>query len=58
MHGWPKPWETAHSAPNPYLEEIKSVAAAFGYTPDEIDELAEEGFSPEELEEFLYCGEL
>lgn len=41
-----------------YLEEIKSVAAAFGYAPGEIDRLSEMGFSPEELEEFLYCGEL
>lgn len=41
-----------------YLEEIKSVAAAFGYAPGEIDRLSEMGFSPEELEEFLYCGDL
>lgn len=41
-----------------YLEEIKSVAMAFGYSPDEIDYLAECGFTPEELEEMLYCGEL
>ena len=41
-----------------YLEEIKSVASAFGYSPEEIERLAREGISPEELEEFLYCGEL
>lgn len=41
-----------------YLEEVKSVAPAFGYAPEEIDRLAEIGFSPEELEDFLYCGEL
>lgn len=45
------------SASGHYLEEIKSVAAAFGYAPEEIDRLAEAGFSPEELEEFLYCGQ-
>ena len=45
------------SASGHYLEEIKSVAAAFGYAPEEIDWLAEAGFSPEELEEFLYCGQ-
>ncbi len=45
------------SASGRYLEEIKSVAAAFGYAPEEIDRLAEAGFSPEELEEFLYCGQ-
>lgn len=46
------------SPPNSYLEEIKSVAMAFGYSPDEIEQLAEIGFTPEELEEMLYCGEL
>lgn len=56
------PWEQqttvpAKTAPS-YLDELKSVAPAFGYTPEEIDMLAAEGFSPEDLEEFLYCGEL
>lgn len=46
------------SKPESYLDEIKSVAMAFGYSPDEIDYLAECGFTPEELEEMLYCGEL
>lgn len=41
-----------------YWDDLKSVAPAFGYTPDDIDALAAEGFSPEELEEFLYCGEI
>ena len=38
-----------------HLDEIKSVAMAYGYTPEEIDRLAKHGFSPEELEEILYC---
>ena len=46
------------SPPRSYLEEIKSVAMAFGYSPEEIDHLTEIGFTPEELEEMLYCGEL
>ena len=41
-----------------YMKEIKAVASAFGYTPEAIDRLAAMGFSAEELEEFLYCGEL
>lgn len=54
------PWEEGvGTAPEKsYLEEIKSVASAFGYAPEEIDRLSGLGFSPEELEEFLYCGEL
>ena len=65
---WQAPfWDTPYRSPwagtgrssasGHYLEEIKSVAAAFGYAPEEIDRLAEAGFSPEELEEFLYCGQ-
>lgn len=48
----------AASKPESYLDEIKSVAMTLGYSPDEIDYLAECGFTPEELEEMLYCGEL
>ena len=46
------------SKKNTYLEDIKAVAASFGYTPDAIDRLADLGFEAEELEEMLYCGEL
>ena len=55
-----RPWEE-RELPAPedsYLEDVKSVASAFGYAPEEIDRLAGLGFSPEELEEFLYGGEL
>ena len=55
-----RPWGEREIPPpeDSYLEEIKSVASAFGYAPEEIDRLAKMGFSPEELEDFLYCGEL
>lgn len=36
-------------------EDLKSVACYYGYSPDDIDRLREEGFSYEELEEALYC---
>lgn len=49
---------SARQAEQTYLDEVKSVAASFGYTPENIDRLTAHGFSPEELEEFLYCGEL
>ena len=55
-----RPWEE-RELPAPedsYLEEVKSVASVFGYAPEEIDRLARLGFSPEELEEFLYGGDL
>ncbi|MGM9618283.1 MAG: class II glutamine amidotransferase [Oscillospiraceae bacterium] len=41
-----------------YLEEIKAVAMSFGYAPEDIDRLVQRGFTPEEIEEVLYIGEV
>ena len=41
-----------------HTRALKSVAGAFGYAPWEIDRLLQEGFTEEEIEEYLYCGEL
>ena len=41
-----------------HLEELKTVAIAFGYSPEDVDLLAGQGFTAEEIEEFFYCGEL
>ena len=38
-----------------YIEDLKSVAAYQGYSPEDIDELLENGFAPEEIEEYIYC---
>ena len=35
-----------------YLDELKAVASAYGYSPESIDRLASHGFLPEEIEEF------
>ena len=43
---------------NEYVDELKSVASAFGFSSDDIDNLIRLGLSPEEIEEFFYCGEL
>ncbi len=40
-----------------YLEELKSLAGAFGYSPDEVDYMRECGYTFEEIEELLYCEE-
>ena len=37
-----------------YLSDLKSVAASFGVSPDEVDALLASGFTPEEIEEYLY----
>ena len=37
-----------------YLEQLKSVAASFGYAPEQIDQLLQEGWSTDEIEDALY----
>lgn len=41
-----------------YVDSLKSVAYAYGYTPEAIDHMLAHGFAPEEIEEFLCCGEV
>lgn len=41
-----------------YVDELKSVAGAFGYTPESIDRFISMGYMPEEIEEYLYCQEI
>ena len=38
------------------MDELKSVAGAFGYLPEDVDELLADGFTPEEIEECFYEG--
>ena len=38
-----------------YIDDLKAVATCYGYMPEEIDDLLKQGFSPFEIEEFLYC---
>lgn len=40
---------------NSYIEDLKYVAAYQGYDPEVIDELLRDGFSPWEVEEYLYA---
>ncbi len=42
--------------PDRYLDELKSVAACYGYSDKVIDRLLSSGFSTDENEEFIYCG--
>ena len=56
---WPY-WSGSHTkkgvAEKTYLDELKAVASAYGYSPDMIDRLSSHGFTTEEIEEFLYEG--
>lgn len=40
-----------------YIDDLKSVAAYQGYSPDDVDELIKSGFTPEEIEDFIYFNE-
>ena len=60
-YGMPRtPFKYSHPAAagpqDPYLEELRSVAPSFGYTPEAIDRLFAAGMEPEEIEDFLCCG--
>ena len=41
---------------NDYIDDLKSVATFYGYSADTIDDLINEGFTLEEIEECLYYG--
>lgn len=40
-----------------YIENLKSIAVYQGYSPEDIDKMLSSGFSPEEIEEYIYCIE-
>ena len=40
-----------------YVDDLKSIAKTFGYTSETIDSLLQDGFTPEEIEEYIYCYE-
>lgn len=40
-----------------YVEELKAVAMSFGLRAEQIDSLLDLGITPDEIEEYLYCGE-
>ena len=41
-----------------YIAQLKSIASYFGYAPEYIDLLIDDGNSTDEIEEMLYCGEI
>lgn len=50
-------WDYGIEYEQEYIEELKNIAGTYGYTDEQIDILYEEGFTPEEIEEFLYGKE-
>ena len=41
-----------------YINDIKSLAGGFGYVEDDIDELLHQGYTPDEITEYLYGVEV
>lgn len=39
-----------------YVDDLKAVAVYFGLFSEDIDALIEDGMTPDEIEELLYCG--
>ena len=46
------------TAEKEYLDELKSVACCYGYSPDAVDRMLASGFTTDEVEEFLYEGDM
>lgn len=46
-----------YSLKDDYIEDLKSVAVYQGFSPEVVDALLDEGFMPEEIEDYIYCME-
>ncbi len=61
IYSWPEGWFRAprreHAATS-YLDDLKTVAQSFGYEAAVVDTWLQDGFTTDEIEEFLYCGEV
>ena len=62
-HGWEDIWSAPSKGIMPemdeaeleYCKDLKHVACHLGYTPEDIDELMVEGYTLDEIEEFLFA---
>ena len=41
-----------------YIDELKTAAQYYGYAEDLVDAWIQDGFTADEIEDFLYCGEM
>ena len=58
-YGWAlyyEPHYPGFSEEDTYISDLKAVASCYGVSEDDIDDLLAEGITPEEIEEYLYCG--
>ena len=52
-------WEYPQTATNSYsyIDDLKEIAKYYGYSSDAIDDLLDNGFTLEDIEEYIYCME-
>lgn len=55
-YGWALYHYPGVSEEDTYISDLKAVASCYGVSEDDIDDLLAEGITPEEIEEYLYCG--
>ena len=55
-YGWALYHYPGFSEEDIYISDLKAVASCYGVSEDDIDDLLAEGITPEEIEEYLYCG--
>ena len=58
---WPSSWfqpTKRESVEDAYLEDLRTVAQCCGYEGTVVDTWLQDGFTTDEIEEFLYCGEV
>lgn len=48
-------WEYRASNYNDYIDDLKSIAVFEGYSPEWVEDLLNHGFTPEEIEDYIYC---
>lgn len=51
-----EPVQRPYSAESEYISDLKAVASYFGLYEEDVEALLADGISPEEIEEYLYCG--
>ena len=57
MHwGEYEPVKRPYSIENEYISDLKAVASYFGLYEEDVEALLADGVTPEEIEEYLYCG--
>lgn len=50
-----RPYTSGNYGSSNYINDLKAVASYQGYSAEDIDSLLQCGYTPEEIEEYIYC---